>query len=386
MSETFSLPTMYAPAERAPQDVLEWQTDNIADFSPLRTILDAMPNIVLVLNQYRQTIFCNKALLDFLQEEDESHILGLRPGELLGCIHSCETEGGCGTTNFCSACGAVNAILTSQRGVQSVEECRIVTGNGGEFGALNLRVWATPIENHGEPFIVFAITDISNEKRRAALERIFFHDVMNLVTALQGAADMIMRRDLELVEEFSPIIKQLVGKLIEEIETQRDLSAAEKKELQVSFYPIQSMRFLKQVADFYQTHYVAQGRSIRITPDSADVNFVSDANLLQRVIGNMIKNALEACQSGEVVTLGCRVGEDTISFWVHNPGFMPDQARFQVFQRSFSTKDQRRGLGTYSMKLLSEHYLNGKVSFTSSPEEGTTFIGAYPIRPETWPD
>jgi nitrogen fixation/metabolism regulation signal transduction histidine kinase len=386
MSDTFTLPTLYAPAERATQEELQWQTGFISELSSLHAVLDAMPNIVLILNQYRQTIFFNKALFNLVQDKEASRIIGMRPGELLDCIHSCESEGGCGTTRFCSACGAVNAILSSQGGIQSVEECRIIAGSNGEFGALDLRVWATSFESHGDPYTIFAISDISNEKRRAALERIFFHDVLNLVTALQGAADMIVRQDKELVEEFAPIIEQLVGKLIEEIESQRDLSAAEKKELHVAFYPIQSLRFLQQVADFYQSHYVAQGRSIHISPDAANVSFVSDASLLQRVIGNMIKNALEACRPGEVVTLGCSVNENKISFWVHNPGFIPDQARLQIFQRSFSTKDQRRGLGTYSMKLLSEQYLNGEISFNSSPEEGTTFVGAYPIKPKTWPD
>jgi len=41
----------------------------------------------------------------------------------------------------------------------------------------------------------------------------------------------------------------------------------------------------------------------------------------------------------------------------------------QVFNRSFSIKGGDRGLGTYSIKLLSERYLNGEVGFTS--EEGT---------------
>jgi sensor histidine kinase regulating citrate/malate metabolism len=45
----------------------------------------------------------------------------------------------------------------------------------------------------------------------------------------------------------------------------------------------------------------------------------------------------------------------------------------QLFQRSFSTKGEGRGLGTYSIKLLTERILNGKVSFTSSMDDGTTF-------------
>jgi sensor histidine kinase regulating citrate/malate metabolism len=45
-----------------------------------------------------------------------------------------------------------------------------------------------------------------------------------------------------------------------------------------------------------------------------------------------------------------------------------------MFQRNFSTKDgMGRGLGTYSMKFLGEEILGGRVSFTSDPENGTTF-------------
>jgi sensor histidine kinase regulating citrate/malate metabolism len=45
-----------------------------------------------------------------------------------------------------------------------------------------------------------------------------------------------------------------------------------------------------------------------------------------------------------------------------------------LFRRSFSTKGRGRGIGTYSMKLLGEKYLKGRVWFTSSPNAGTTFF------------
>jgi sensor histidine kinase regulating citrate/malate metabolism len=45
----------------------------------------------------------------------------------------------------------------------------------------------------------------------------------------------------------------------------------------------------------------------------------------------------------------------------------------QVFMRSFSTKGVQRGLGTYSMKILGEQYLGGKVDFETNPKNGTTF-------------
>jgi sensor histidine kinase regulating citrate/malate metabolism len=52
---------------------------------------------------------------------------------------------------------------------------------------------------------------------------------------------------------------------------------------------------------------------------------------------------------------------------------MKREVQLQLFQRSFSTKGNNRGLGTYSMKLLGEQYLNGRVDFESSTQTGTTF-------------
>jgi sensor histidine kinase regulating citrate/malate metabolism len=64
---------------------------------------------------------------------------------------------------------------------------------------------------------------------------------------------------------------------------------------------------------------------------------------------------------------------------VHNDAPIPREVRLQIFQRAFSTKGPGRGLGTYSMKLLSQRYLGGDVSFTSSEEGGTTFKARYPL-------
>jgi sensor histidine kinase regulating citrate/malate metabolism len=52
---------------------------------------------------------------------------------------------------------------------------------------------------------------------------------------------------------------------------------------------------------------------------------------------------------------------------------MPDAVKLQVFKRSFSTKGEGRGLGTYSIKLFTENYLGGAAELTSNEVEGTTF-------------
>lgn len=78
-----------------------------------------------------------------------------------------------------------------------------------------------------------------------------------------------------------------------------------------------------------------------------------------------------------------RLRTDGVAFRVHNPGVMPLEVQHQLFQRVVSTKKAGHGLGTYSMKLLTERYLSGTISFTSVPAEGTAFTVRYPLRPLT---
>ena len=100
---------------------------------------------------------------------------------------------------------------------------------------------------------------------------------------------------------------------------------------------------------------------------------------MRRVLSNMLKNALEATAPGQTVTLNCTERGDSAAFTVHNREVMPADVQLQIFQRSFSTKGEAgRGIGTYSIKLLGEQYLGGKVEFTSREAEGTSFVLTVP--------
>ena len=163
--------------------------------------------------------------------------------------------------------------------------------------------------------------------------------------------------------------REAASRLIEEIESQRDLASAERGELAPKPVRIASRRLLEDLAGFYRGHEVARGKSIELDPGTEDVQLSADRVLLSRVLGNMLKNALEATPDGGVVKAGCRKDGDGLVFWVNNPAVMSEESKLQVFMRSYSTKGADRGLGTYSMKLITERYLEGK---------GTKFFARIP--------
>lgn len=372
------MPTRFAPAERAAEADLRRQVAYFSAETLTRHLLDAVPGILAILNDHRQIVYANQALQSLLGVADREPLSGLRPGEALDCIHARRTEGGCGTTENCSTCGAVLSILAGLTGKNDVRECRITRCVQGQMEAMDLEVHSVPLDYRDERFTVFAVSDISHEKRRVVLESLFFHDILNVAGSIRGFAELLRDYDPVDKEEIFALIHAAADRVIDEIQAQRMVAAAESKELRVHPETILSREFLRQLVEIYRRHEAAENRQLVLEPAIAEIVLVSDRTLLGRVLGNMIKNALEASRTGETVTVGCRQADGRIVFTVHNPAVIPHQAQLQIFQRSFSTKGCGRGLGTYSMRLLSG-YLQGEVSFTSCEREGTIFRASYPL-------
>jgi len=377
--EVQAVSTKFAPAERG-SPVLVKEQHALLHRNFIAPTLDAIPVVLLVLNRHRQVVLANTQAVQTTGKSQEE-LLGLRPGEAFGCIHAFEGPGGCGTTEFCSRCGAVQSILQGFDGFKSIRECSFLRRKDILVEAVDLLVSSSPIVVEEQSFVLFCIQDLSDQKRRRTLERLFFHDMLNTTGGLRGLMEILSS---EVPDEFKPdaeFIHSVLVHLVDELIGQKDLMAAENNELAPMFITLRSGEVLHGVAKLGSSLAQAGGKAVLIEPGFADVEFVSDAALLKRVLGNMVKNALEASHDGERVLLSCRAGDGRLSFSVNNATVMEDDVRLRIFKRNFSTKGQGRGLGTYGMKLLSERYLDGLVSFTTGAPEGTTFTLSLPLTP-----
>ena len=371
-------PTQFAPAARADGDELLRDIATVSRIPRLTELYDAVADVVVILNQHRQIIYANKALEDALHIENRTAIYGLRPGEVFNCQHCAETPGGCGTTRFCGECGAVRAILSGLRARKAYEECHMLRKQGAD--ALDLRVVSTPLEFEDQSFVIFIVTDISSEKRLQVLERTFLHDISNTLTVLSGVAGLVAQFGSLVEPELIQELNLGVRRMADEINGHKELLAAENGDLPIHPIPMSSLAVLHEVVDLYRGLAIAHTRAIQIDRSSADGLISTDHTQLTRILGNMLKNALEASPPGERVLVGCEHDHDTqVSFWVQNFQVMPPEVQLQVFNRSFSTKGTGRGIGTYSIKLLCERYLKGKVSFVTSSEQGTIFKVTLPL-------
>ncbi len=371
-------PTCFAPSERADLGDVERQFDILAGHE-IPAVLDSVPIIAMVLNHCRQVVFGNRKFVEALGVPDIREALGKRPGEAFRCVHAADSPGGCGTSEFCAHCGAVRSILLGLAGRENVQECNINRELGDRIEALDLRVSSSPFALDEERFLIFSITDISHEKRRRTLERIFFHDMLNTVGGVQGLLEFLADEVPEDLRADARLVHRAMAQLTDEITYQKQLLAAETNELETNMAPLRAADILEIVRATFQNGEQARGKTLEIHDGCRETIFSSDPVLLCRVLGNMVKNAMEATNPGGVVRLGCRSFDDAVEFWVHNQGMIPRSVQMRIFNRSFSTKGTGRGLGTYSIKLLTERYLGGSVSFESTARGGTEFRARLPL-------
>lgn len=366
--------TLSAPGKRLPLSDIEAQSARI-ESHPCSQYFNFFPLPLLVYNSFRQIIFSNSAFTDLLGTKDVSSFLARRPGEAMACVYSETGKSGCGTSLHCRECGALRAMLEAMTTRKKAEhECQLLCKDKhGATVARDLRIFASPWETGEGTYFVLTLLDISDEKRRQALERIFFHDILNSAGGARNLVDILLNEVPEDAREIAHMARSSLFALVDEIQKQKQLLSLERNEYAISRITLQGVEIVQSLIGEFRSHPKALDRHIHLDADSVNVAVFSDFSLLRRILVNMLINALEASPSGGIVTAGLHREEGRAVFRVSNAAVMPEAVKLQVFKRSFSTKGSDRGLGTYSIKLLTENYLGGEVGFSSEEGAGTTF-------------
>lgn len=220
--------TYFAPAERADKNELIAKIELINTDPVMSGLLHSISGVLAVLDEHRQIIAFNDSFLKMLGIDDPSQALGVRPGEALQCIHAHDEPGGCGTTRFCSSCGAAMAIVSSLGQDKPVERiCALTANRDGRTVDIALQVRSQPIKIQGKKFLLLFLQDITLQQQRAALARTFFHDINNMLSGLVGASELFSLKDSQ-----SNLVKRILTsslRLKKEVEIQRCLLQNESR-------------------------------------------------------------------------------------------------------------------------------------------------------------
>jgi PAS domain-containing protein len=127
----------------------------------LETILDAIPASIFMVDKNVQILGVNQRAFLMLSQDPESFMR--RPaGEVLHCIHSTETPGGCGTAESCREClvrASVGKSFSDNQTVRQRVQMELVTEGG--VSKVSLLITTTPFEFQQKIFVLLILEDIS---------------------------------------------------------------------------------------------------------------------------------------------------------------------------------------------------------------------------------
>ena len=126
-----------------------------------RTVLDALPSMTFVMDYDLRVLYTNR---------EASKVLGTSPelllrrlcGEILHCIHSKESNHGCGTTPFCPDCVIRQGVQTARQGqTVSRKMHRMQIEINGKLQQACFLVSITPFEYKETALTLVILEDIS---------------------------------------------------------------------------------------------------------------------------------------------------------------------------------------------------------------------------------
>lgn len=357
-----------------PESIIE-HAFNDTHVGSLFDVFELVPEIIMMLDSGLRLRYANQAFLNCFTGQEQNEIIDTLPGTAFHCKYCTDHDNACGESEHCRFCNVRNAIYKCiDTGTQVSEECQLQLSSQGRDLHCDFRIVVRKIEVESKEYVLAFLSDISHEKRRKLLERIFFHDILNTISGMNIYIDLLKQitegpRASKIVNS----LESIYDTLIDEIQSQKMIVSAENGSLSTTKNLVNVAEFLDKLISQFVMLELSEGKQIKIVHSDPKLVIAADEAILSRVLINMIKNALEASNENHVVLVSCEGSKKAISFSVHNPVHIPHEVRLQLFKRSFSTKGKNRGLGTYSIKLLTEQYLGGKVGFSSSETEGTEF-------------
>lgn len=331
-------------------------------------LFDATGSSLLVVDKDLHVLYYNRKQIDNPDKAFNS------PGDLLRCCNAQESSAGCGTHPNCATCLLRGGIKSSMSRMtpSTVTSSFLVDDNK----AIEVKAVITPFCCLNEVFAATMLIDVTAQHKEMMMEQVFFHDMLNISSALENFIQMM---DKDSLPEVMPTVRELSTNLIHKLTTQRDLIYAEKGLLKSNMESI----LLRDMADrlFSSLQPKVQSRGIlleRMSNVGAEL-IHSDSRLILHILQDMVLNACEASEAGSVIRVSVMVEGDRVVFGVNNPVVMSPTVQAGIFRYGSTTKEPGHGIGTYSMKVYGENYLGGKVWFTSCEPEGTTFYLSLPI-------
>lgn len=212
------------------------------------------------------------------------------------------------------------------------------------------------------------------------------HDLRTPIASIQGYAEtLLLKRDAlddTQKEDYLNIIYKSCEKLKVQVNELFELSKLESKQVKLHAEPFSIAELVHDVAGKYRIISQKKGISIN-TIVSKDIPVVkADISLIDRVLQNLIDNALRFCKEGDYINISV-VSEtpDQVSVQIADSGAgISKEALKNIFERFYtgSGESASTGLGLAIVKKIIDLH-DSEIEVNSKPGKGTVFRFYLPL-------
>ena len=177
------------------------------------------------------------------------------------------------------------------------------------------------------------------------------------------------------------VMHRTVGRLTRIVRDLFLLARSDAGDIPVRREPLYAGDLVSQTARAYQTLAAERGVAL-VAECEGDLPVDGDEDLLQRMIGNLLENAIRHTQAGREVRLRCVVDGNMARIEVcdQGPG-VPSEFRQQIFERFFRVDPARTGsgagLGLPIARWIAEVH-GGALWLERSGSDGSVFVSTLP--------
>jgi len=229
-------------------------------------------------------------------------------------------------------------------------------------------------------------------KRERALKENFIanaaHDLGNPVTALSLRLD-ILRRSPERLEQHIPVLEHHVNSLRHLVNDLLTLSRLDRGTLELKFEPTDIDQLVRAVIDLHAPLAASKNIGLNFQSGSDPLPGIeADPQQLERVISNLVSNALNYTAPGGAVSLETVHEDDGIMLTITDSGIGIASVDLpHIFERFYRGDSARKasdgtGLGLAIVKEIVEQH-QGLIEVVSAPGDGTMFRVRLPLHPQT---
>src|SRR5690606_5190332 len=126
-----------------------------------------------------------------------------------------------------------------------------------------------------------------------------------------------------------------------------------------------------------------RGQRINYPANIDEYSIYQDEKIVELMLSNLLRNAIKYSPEESVIDIQVALNGNKIVFKISDQGIgIPEKDQKYIFQRYFRAEnallDQGTGIGLNIVKSHLDN-LNGKISFTSKENIGTTFMIELPV-------